>query len=135
MVVYPKQYCNFNLIKYFFSCGCRYLITHCCATTCSCFLDSVCHDHDPDILCCGLAVWLPNGLALFPDQLYDHSHYFFCKLLCEGRLVFFLLFYLVMCLYSWTVLSFSLFFQTIKVIYWKCYYWYLYCNLNVGNLT
>lgn len=48
-------------------------------------LDPVCPDHDPDILRCGVALWFPKGLALFPDQLYDHPYYFLLKLLHTGK--------------------------------------------------
>lgn len=51
-----------------------------------CFLSGpVCPDHVPDILCCGLALWFPNGLAVFPNQLHDHSYHALLKLLHTGK--------------------------------------------------
>ncbi|RXN22855.1 fatty acid elongase [Labeo rohita] len=41
----------------------------------------VCPDHVPDILRCGLAMRFSNGLAVLPNQLYDHSYFPLHKLL------------------------------------------------------
>lgn len=50
-----------------------------------CFtLGPVCSDYVPDILCCGLAMWFPYGLAVFPDHLYDYSNLALHKFLHQG---------------------------------------------------